>query len=734
MSSFLFRLGRSAARHPWRVIGAWLMAAVVVMALSGSIGGSFKDNFRVPGVESQKAADVLSERFPSEAGGSGRLVFHRDDGRLDEPASAAAIEATVQQLGTGHDVTGVTDPFDPAAPALSADGHTAYVDVSYAVQTIDATHLHEAESALTTARDAGVQTELTSSIASAGDEEGGNEKLGLLVAVVVLLVAFGSIIAMGIPIATALLGIFIGLAGVRILAGFGDVPTVSPMLATMIGLGVGVDYALFVVTRHRQHLHDGMSVADAAGTANATAGQAVLFAGATVVIAILGLQLAGLPAVTMMGVATAIVVVVAMAAAVTMLPALLGLAGTKIDRLSIHRKSHKAKPADQTAAGRWAHRVGRHPGRYAIASLVVLTAMAAPVLSMRIAMSDDGNAAKGSTERSAYDLLAAGFGKGFNGPFTVVVTTPSSADQAAVTRVQDTLASDPGVASITPPAFNAAGDTAVMTLNPTTSPQDEATSTLVGHLRSDVLPAAVAGTDATALLGGNAMTTDISNRISERLPLFIGAVVALSFLLLLVVFRSILVPLKAALMNLLSIGAAYGVVVAVFQWGWGAGLIGLQDTVPVNPFVPMIMFAILFGLSMDYEVFLLSRVREEFLRTGDSHRSVVDGLSSTARVITSAALIMISVFAAFIPSSNVTLKMFGVGLASAVFLDATLVRMVLVPSTMSLLGKANWWLPRWLDRILPRLDLEGGHPAPSATPQLPPVVSEPEPERELELV
>jgi RND superfamily putative drug exporter len=451
-----------------------------------------------------------------------------------------------------------------------------------------------------------------------------------------------------------------------------------------------------------------MSVADAAGTANATAGLSVLFAGSTVVIAILGLHLAGLPAISAMGLSVAVVVGFAMIAAVTLLPGLLGLAGTKIDKLSIHRKSHVTKPAHATFSGRWAHHVGQHPVRYAIASFIGLCIIAVPALSMRIGTPDDGNAAEGTTQRTAYDTLAAGFGRGFNGPIMVVVDVPDAGDATAVARVHDALQNDPGVAAVTAPAFNPAANTAVLTVNPTTGPQDEQTDELVRHLRADVLPGTVAGTNAKVMLTGQAMATDLSDRLIHRLPIFIAAVVAMSFLLLLIVFRSVLVPFKAAMMNLLSIAAAYGVIVAVFQWGWGKDLIGLQHTVPINPFLPLMMFAILFGLSMDYEVFLLSRVREEYVRTGDSHTSVVDGLSNTARVITSAALIMVSVFGAFVLGDDVNGKMFGVGLAVAVFLDATLVRMVLVPATMSLAGKANWWVPTWLDRILPHLDLEGG--------------------------
>ena len=708
MSAFLYRLGRSCARHPFLVLGLWLVAAIAVMSLQGSVGGPFSDTFTVPGVESQDATDILKSRFPDQSGASSRIVLHTDDGRLDDAAHRSAIDQTRQQLSGALDVVDVSDPFPPGSVAVSPDGRTAYVDVAYGITRLEATHVADAEAAAATTRNAGVATEYNGSLAYATAKDPSSEMIGLAVAVVVLLFAFGSVIAMGLPIGTALIGILIGGAGVGIVAGLADTPSLAQMVGMMIGLGVGIDYALFIVTRHRQNLQEGMSVADSAGTANATAGQAVLFAGTTVVIAILGLFIAGLPAVTMLGVSVAVVVVVSMIAAVTLLPGLLGLAGSKIDKLSIHRKARVAKPAHATFSGRWAHHVGSHPVRYALASLVALTALAVPTLSMRIGMADDGNAAKTKTERKAYDLLADGFGKGFNGPIVVVVDVPTAADQAAVARVETALRADPGVAAVAPAAFNEAGDTATIIVNPTTSPQDSKTDDLVRHLRSDVLPATTDGTNARALLTGQAMITDMTERITTRLPYFIAAVVALSFLLLMVVFRSILVPLKAALMNLLSIGAAYGVIVAMFQWGWGKELIGLEHTVPINPLAPLLMFAVLFGLSMDYEVFLLSRVREEYLKSGDSHTSVVDGLSSTARVITSAALIMISVFGAFILGDDATVKMFGVGLSVAVFLDATLVRMVLVPSTMSLLGSANWWLPKWLDRILPHLDLESG--------------------------
>jgi len=729
VSAFLYRLGSSSARHPFRVLGLWLVAAVAIVALQGAAGGEFNDGERVPGVESQHAADVLTDRFPSQGGLSARIVLHTDDGRLDDPAHQATVATARAQLAAGADVAGVTDPFAADAAALSADGQTAYLDVTYALDKLTATQLDDALAVTGDARAAGVDVELTGALALLAAEEPSSELIGLGVAVIVLLVAFGSVVAMGLPIGTAILGIFVGASAVGVLSAVLDVPEFSLILCAMIGLGVGIDYALFIVTRHRQHLHEGMSVADAAGTAVATAGQAVLFAGTMVVIAILGLFLAGLPAISATGAAVALVVTVSMIAAVTLLPGLLGLAGTKIDKLSIHRKTHVTKPAVQTFSGRWAHHVGSHPVRYLVVGLGALGAIAVPALSMRIGVPDDGNAPVDTTQRTAFDQLAEGFGPGFNGPIQVVVEIPTAADRVVVDRVHDALQADPGVAAVTAPVLNAAGDTAVLTANPTTAPQDERTDQLVRHLRSDVLPATVEGTDARVSLTGRAMITDLIDRITDRLPVFIAGVVAMSFLLLMVVFRSILVPLKAAVMNLLSIAAAYGVLVAVFQWGWGAELIGLHSTMPINPFLPLIMFAILFGLSMDYEVFLLSRVREEYVATGDNHEAVVRGLSSTARVITSAALIMISVFGAFVLSDDPNGKLFGVGLAVAVLLDATLVRMVLVPATMSLVGRANWWLPGWLDRILPHLDLEGTPTAPAA-----PEAQGPSAEPELELL
>ena len=712
MSNVLYRWGRAAARHPWRMIGAWLVLAIVVFSANASFGAGTSDDFRIPGIEAQEAADLLEERFPSEGGVAARVVFADPDGDVTDERSRAVIHETLAELAAGPNVLAVSDPFDPAQPALSADGRIAYSTVRYSVDPPGEAEGEAALEAVAIARGAGLQAELSRSIVQGVEEVEGTEGIGLAVAAIVLVVAFGSVIAAGIPIGTALFGIFIGLGLVGVLAGFTDVPSISPLLATMIGLGVGIDYALFVVTRHRGFVHEGRSPVEAAALANATAGTAVVFAGSTVVVALAGLWLAGIPSLAVMGVASAMTVLVAMAGAVTLLPAFLGLAGHRIDRLTIGRRRRRqgdVVPATRTFAGRWADHVGRHPWRYAIGSFVGLTILAAPVVAMRTGVADDGTAATDTTDRAAYDLLADGFGPGFNGPLTVVL---DGADPATVDAVRADVEATDGVVVVSDPVVNAAGDTTVFVAIPASSPQDEATVALVHELRDDVLPAAVAGSGADVFVTGQtAAAIDISERLASRLPVFIAVVVGLSFLLLMLVFRSLLVPLKAAVMNLLSIGAAYGAVVAVFQWGWGNELLGVDTTVPVSPFLPMLMFAILFGLSMDYEVFLLSRVREEYVRTGDSHRSVVDGLASTARVISSAALIMVSVFAAFLLAPDVEVKMFAVGLTVAVLVDATVIRMILVPATMALMGDANWWLPGWLDRRMPHIDVEGSRVA-----------------------
>jgi RND superfamily putative drug exporter len=503
------------------------------------------------------------------------------------------------------------------------------------------------------------------------------------------------------PIITALLGLAIGLSAITLLAAVTDVGSAAPELGTMIGLGVGIDYSLFIVTRHRETLASGMDVEASIGHSAATAGQAVLFAGTTVVIAICGLLISGIPYVAVLGFSAAIVVLVMMVAAITLLPALLGVAG-----------KHIARGRSATHAGgshfweRWANLVCSHPWPFAIVATAVLLTLAAPFLSIRFGQSDDGTAPAGSTQRIAFDLIAADYGPGANGPLLLVVTYPDGGSVPAA--LTDSLEATPGVAQVEPAQTNSADNTAVVAIEPTTAPDSQSTSDLVSTLRDDVVPKALEGsTDTKAYVGGITATyVDLGDRIADRLPYFIGAVVLLSFLLLMLVFHSIAIPATAAVMNLLSVGAAYGVTVAVFQWGWAKELFGLDSTIPIISFVPMMMFAVLFGLSMDYQVFLLTRVREEYDKSGETRTAVVAGLSHTARVITSAALIMIVVFLSFVAYPIPEVKMFGLGLAVAVAVDSTIVRMVLVPSLMEILGKANWWFPAWLGRILPKITIE----------------------------
>ena len=710
MSRILYRIGHFAGRHPWRILAAWVLVAVTAVMLNSSLGGPPDESFTIPGAESQTAADAIQDRFPQETLYTSNIIFHSDEG-ITEASARAAVDEALAKLADGDNVVDVSDPFDPSTSTVSKDGTTAFTTVAFDTEEIGVEEFEAAELATAPARDAGVQVEYDGGLGYAkGDAEPGSEKIGILVAVVVLAIAFGSLVAMSLPILVALVGLLIGVSTIGVLSGAMAVPEIASIVGIMIGLGVGIDYALFILARHRQNLESGMPVPEAIGRANATAGLSVLFAGTTVVLAIAGLQVSGIPMMTMMGWASAIMVAISMLAAVTLLPALLGIVKKRVN--SVRVPFIKQRPADnpRSKSARWAARVVARPKRYGAAAALVLIVLAIPVLSMRLGFADAGNDAPSTTTRKAYDLIADGYGPGVNGPFMVVVDTEGSAKaEATVTELSTVLGKVSGVASVDAPVLNEKGDLAILGLTPTTAPQDEATSTLLKHLRADVIPAAVGDSSAeVSVTGGTAMTDDVSQRLQDRMPLFLGAVIGLAFLVLMLVFRSILVPLKAAALNVLSVGAAYGVVVAVFQWGWGASLIGVHETVPIMPLAPMLMFAILFGLSMDYEVFLLSRVREQYLKHRDPKRAVVEGVGSTARVITSAALIMIAVFGAFILGSDHVAKMFGVGLSVAVLLDVTLVRMVLVPAAMSLLGHKAWWLPAWLDRLLPTIDLEGG--------------------------
>jgi RND superfamily putative drug exporter len=533
-------------------------------------------------------------------------------------------------------------------------------------------------------------------------ETGVGEILGLVSAVFVLLLAFGSIVAMGLPIGLALFGLALGIGGIIGLVAIAmNVPVWTPNMASMIGLGVGIDYALFIVTRFREGLADGLTVEDAAGRANATAGLSVIFAGGTVVIAILGLAMAGLPFMTAAAVAVSIVVALMVAASITILPALLGWAGHRVNPKKMRIKQ-EIRPS--SGPGGWQH-VAKHAWPYMLSTLALLLALTAPVLDLKLGFPDQGNVPEERTSRRAYDLLADGFGPGFSGPLLVALDTANVSDQE-LKVLATALQNDPGVAFVQPPERSPVGEAAIILIFPTTTPQDPETVALLNRIRGPIFSSVLSDQGRAHVGGATASFADLSERVQTRLPIFIAGVIGLSFILLMLVFRSILVPVKAALLNLLSIGAAYGVLVMVFQWGWGRGLIGLQESVPIVSFIPMFMFAVLFGLSMDYEVFLLSRVKEEYLLSGDNSQSVIFGISNTARVITSAALIMISVFLGFVTNPDPIMKMMGLGLATAIFVDATIVRVVLVPASMKLMGDANWWFPRWLE-WLPRLNIEG---------------------------
>ncbi len=725
MTSFLYRLGRASARRPWRVIGLWALVALVVVASSAGWGRTMEDTFDVPGVDSQQATELLAGAQSNRAGVTARVVAAplTDAARFNDETTRAALDEVAQQMRGLDKVIDVVE-------SLSPDGRIALLTVQYPLlEDLDVNDLERLQHAVVEAGDSSaLQVEAGGELFFAFEEAGGGtaELIGIGAAVVILLLAFGSAIAMGLPIGMALFGLAVGVSAMPLISHLIMIPSWAPQLATMIGLGVGIDYALFLVTRHREFLASGLPVIEAAGRAVATSGQAVIFAGGTVVIAILGLGVAGVPFMTAAGVATSVIVLIMVLASVTILPALLGLSGTWINRLGIHRRGHTSTGV---SAGwrRWGNHVTRHAWPYAVVTTVALLALTAPVLGLQLGFPDEGNQPESTTQRRAYDLAAEGFGAGINGPLVIAVDT--AGDRSVVVELAAAVAADPGVAAVLPP--ETAGDVATIVVLPTTAPQADATFATVVRLRAEVLPEVIGDSAASAHIGGQtANFGDVANRVSDRLLVFIAAVVVLSFFLLMMVFRSVLVPLKAAILNLLSIGAAYGVLVMVFQWGWGKDLIGLESTVPIVSFVPMFMFAVLFGLSMDYEVFLLSRVREEFVRTGDNDESVIAGLAGTARVITSAALIMIAVFGGFVLSDDPVVKMFGLGLGTAILVDATVVRCVLVPATMKLMGDANWWLPGWLDRLLPRVDIDGTPPTrldsvPAATESKPVRVAEP---------
>ncbi len=686
------------------VIATWIAMSLVLVGAASAFGRELEDSMEVPGLDSQQAVDLLSAAHSESAGLTAQVVATPLDGASF--AASARAQGSLAELRDG--LSELPNVVEAAEPAISPDGRVALIRVQYPVLgELSAVDLDNLKAFGDEARvGSPIQVEMGGELFFSFEESqtGTGEMIGLIAAAVILFLAFGSIIAMGLPIGMALFGLAFGITSMGLVTYLIDIPSWAPQMASMIGLGVGIDYALFLLTRHREFMAQGYEVAEAAGRAVATAGKAVIFAGGTVVIAILGLAVAGLPFMTAAGVATATVVGIMVVASVTLLPAFLGIAGHRIVRSRFGRNRNVVSEAG-VGWRRWGEHVSRNAWPYAIGVTLSLLALTAPVLDLQLGFPDEGTLPETRTERRAYDLVAEGFGHGINGPLLIAVDIDG--DSSVVEPLAAAVMNDPGVAVVAPPDIDLTAGVATLVAFPTTSPQDDATVKTIERLRAEVFPSVLESSGATAHIGGaTASFSDMGNQVKDRLPLFIAAVIALSFLLLVVLFRSIVVPLKAAILNLLSIGAAYGVLVMVFQWGWGKDLIGLEATVPVISFIPMFMFAVLFGLSMDYEVFLLSRVREEYLASGDNTGAVIRGISSTAHVITSAALIMISVFLGFVLGDDPAIKMMGLGLATAIFIDATVVRMVLVPATMKLMGDANWWLPAWLDRILPNFDLD----------------------------
>ncbi|MEY2472212.1 MAG: putative drug exporter of the superfamily [Actinomycetota bacterium] len=748
----------------------WLATLIVLGGAAAAVGAAYDGSPDVPNSESADGFAVLKQYFPAlGAGGkSGTIVFRATQG-INDPTVMAKMSQFFATVDAGfpdaagkpqHPGATVVSPYSEQGASQIAHagplaGKLAYAQVNMTadVGLTDSAALGKAIFADAPAID-GLEV-LPGGTALAVFEPPKTEFIGLAFAVIVLILAFGSVLAMGLPIAVALGGAGAGIALITILSHVVKIPDFTTFLGSMIGLGVGIDYALFIVTRYREGIHAGRSPREATVTAIDTAGRAVIFAGVTVVVSLLGLLLIGIGWVAGLGIGVAVTVLATMVTSILLLPALLAFAQDRVEitrwrgliaagflaitlfgvgigaplvtafggglalltllvslalRPLRQRVTHRApKPAKETLAYRWSRIIQRRPWRFVIAGAALLLVLAAPVFGLRLGFSDEGNLAKNTYTRQAYDLLSRGFGAGFNGPFIITVVPAKGETVAAVDALQRALADTPGVATVSPAFPNRTDSPQAYLINlvPKTSPQDAATTDLVASLRHDVIPAATAGTDLDVKVTGMAATNiDFTNFLSGRIPIFFGAVLALSFLLLMMVFRSLLVPLKAVVMNLMSIGATYGVLVAIFQWGWGARLIGI-DTGPIEAIVPLMLFAIIFGLSMDYEVFLLSRVREEYDRTGDSALAVADGLAKTAQVITAAAAIMVVVFGSFVFEDSRTGKLFGIGFALAVLLDATIVRMLLVPATMELLGDKNWWMPAWLDRIIPKLNVGG---------------------------
>ncbi|HYJ20695.1 MAG TPA: MMPL family transporter [Solirubrobacterales bacterium] len=707
--------------HRKTVIIGWIVALIATVMIAGAAGSSFSEEFKLPSSDSQEAFDLLDEKFPAQSGETAQIVYKANSG-VETPAVKDKMEDVFAKVAKVPHVSEVASPYEGGgAGAVSEDGRIAYATVQFDVTT-EKLKDGETEEVVTTAQDAagdGLQVALGGQPIEeyrAEEEADISGAVGLLAAIVVLLLTFGSVVAMGLPVLTALFALGVGLSLVTLATHVFPTAEFAPQLAFMIGLGVGIDYALFILTRFRNGLDEGMEPRPAAIAAIDTAGRAVLFAGITVIIALMGMMLLGLSFLYGVAMAAAVAVLFTMIASLTLLPALLTIVGRRVNRLRIPGLGRTPSNPEDTRWFHWSRRIQARPVLAAVLSGGLLLLLCIPTLSLRLGTNDAGTDPAGTTTREAYDLLAEGFGPGFNGPFQLVAALPEKGDDTALTELRSTLDEEPGVAETTSVTLNEAENTGVFQLYPTTSPQSEDTTELLDRIREEAIPTVEQQTGAQIHVGGiNAIFEDFGTAIADKLPLFIGVVVLLSALLLMAVFRSVLVPLKAIVMNLLSIGAAFGLIVAVFQWGWGASLIGVDSTGPIISFFPIFLFSIVFGLSMDYEVFLMSRIHEEWEHRKDATEAVTRGLALTGRVITAAAAIMVTVFASYMIGDDRIIKLFGLGLAAAVFIDAVIIRSVLVPAIMQLFGEKAWWLPAWLDRILPRLHVEPaeGDPAPT---------------------
>jgi putative drug exporter of the RND superfamily len=705
VSGRLARLADLAYRRRGRVVLAWIALVAAVVAIAPRVAGEFSSEFATAGSESEAAADLIAERFPGTSGDTIEVVWQAEAGARD-PAVLGRVERFLQQA------EGLDGVASAQAARVSRDGTIALARLELdrcALDVPDETSTGLIELA-EQASGQGLRIELGGPPIRNAQEGGSPEVVGLIAAAIILLVAFGSVIAVGLPIAVALFGLALSVLLIGVLAALIDVPGFATAIAGVVGIGVGIDYSLLILTRFRSALASGSDSRTALVEAVTTAGRSVLVAGTTVVISFLGLFLLGVSFLYGVALSVSLAVLIVMAASVTLLPALLALAGHRVNRLHIPGLGRAPGGDGGRLAGRWSRFIQRRPWPAATVAAVVLIALAAPALGLRFGFPDAGNDQAGTTTRAAYELVSRGFGPGANGPLLLAADLPAAGADDELTGLVERLRAEPGVAFVGEPRTNGVGDAALLAVVPTSPPQDEATTELVHRLREDVLPAIETGGLEVHVGGLTASVVDQSDLVGSRLPLLIGAVVGLSFLFLLVAFRSPLIALKAGVMNLLAVGAAYGVLALAAEGGWFGQLLGIDSEAPVPPFMPVMMFAVLFGLSMDYEVFLISRMREEYLAHGETSRAVTAGLAKTARVITAAAAIMVAVFLALAVSDEIFLKLLGVGMATAILLDATVVRMVLVPALMQLFGRANWWIPPWLDRKLPRLDLDARRP------------------------